>query len=223
MWMLLVARFDPRRRDRYGLDADAAVPVRDGAGAKARHDRLAQPVLHHAWHPAFISRRLTASPTLRWNVALDARHRLPCLASCSVSAWHSCPKARAGSRRRGVLGEAERVLQGVARAQRRERGAVGPQGVTSARRTQDASLSALFSAPEGTSSAHRRHRARGVPAGHRHQYGHLLRAEHLQDGGLRLELGRHPGNGGHRRRQRPDDRRRASAARLRRVAASCCS
>ena len=78
-----------------------------------------------------------------------------------------------------------------------------------------------FRLAEGAPAAHRRHRTRGVPAGHRHQHGDLLCPEHLQDGGLRLELGRDPRHRRHRRRQRSYDRGRAAAARPRRAAASC--
>ena len=101
---------------------------------------------------------------------------------------------------------------GPAQQDRRVRGIVGAEARHRPGSAGGLALGTVL-VSESAPAAHRRHRARGVPAGHRHQHGDLLRAEHLQDGGLRLEFGRDPRHRRHRRRQRADDGGRAAAAR----------
>ena len=65
---------------------------------------------------------------------------------------------------------------------------------------------------QAAAAAVRGRAARGVPADHRHQHGHLLRADPVAGGRVR-QLGRAAGQRGQRRGQRRDDHRRHLAAR----------
>ena len=179
-----------RRRHRRRLHADAALSGRDGAGPQPRRPGLPQPARHHRRHPGLLSHRLSLRPA--WPMALDAGAGRG--AGGDPLRRDADPAGNAALARRPWTHGGGRCRAAAAARVGRHRGRARRAAHRSLARGRLAEL-ARAAEPHRPPPADHRRRPGDLSADHRHQHGHLFRADHLSGRRPLLRLGRHIGDG----------------------------